>query len=79
MTLTTTRTNHNTKLYIDGTLHLSIPRNTTITLQSYIDNEKDTPWKYAIELYIPHTQTIKMEYNTEKKWKEILGILDEIL
>jgi len=79
MTITHKSTEHYDKLYINGVLYISLPKLHHSPLQSYIDNETKSEWKYVIEIYLPERPILKLEYDTEEKWKTVLGELDNIL
>lgn len=62
------------KVYIDGFLHLTIPKARFIALQSWIER----PDWHVVEIYL-EGQTITCEYTSLAKWQAILRALDEYL
>jgi len=61
------------RIYIDGLLHLRIPRDKNIKIQSWIQGHTKT---YMIEIWCKNHQDI-MEYDNKTLWSNVLKILDE--
>jgi hypothetical protein len=63
----------NIRIYFNNILHLRIPRDKNILLQSWI--KTDTKLFY-IKLILP-SNSFKIEYEDENIWKEVLNLLDK--
>ena len=61
------------RIYIDNVLHLRIPRDSNIKLQSWL--ETDTKL-YIIEIWCAGNTDL-MEYEDKNLWIEILNTLDK--
>jgi len=60
------------KIFINDILHLSF-KEKILSLQSW--NEQNKFWK--IEIKTKHTSVL-VEYDSEEKWKQILGLLNKV-
>jgi hypothetical protein len=63
----------NIRIYFNNILHLRIPRDENILLQSWI---KTNTKLFYIELILP-SNSFKIEYEDENIWKEVLNLLDK--
>jgi hypothetical protein len=63
------------RIYIDGILHIRIPRDKNLKLHSWIEGHSK---KYLIEIHCEN-HLIFYEYDNKKLWSEILKIFDKIL
>jgi hypothetical protein len=63
------------RIYINGILHLRLPRDKNIKLQSWIEGHTKT---YNIEIWCANHQDL-MSYDNKTLWSDILKILDENL
>jgi len=65
------------RIFINGHLHLAVRKSDVIAVQSWIaTGTTDCP--YTIEFYLK-SGNIKLEYDTEEKWKEILTLVDKMI
>ena len=61
------------RIFIDGILHLRLPRDKNIKLQSWVEGHSKT---YSIQLWcIEHSSVLV--YDNKKTWKKILKLLNE--
>lgn len=63
------------KIHFGTTLHLRIPRDQLVGLQSWRDGDRH----FSIEYHLRSGATIKTEYDCPDKWSAILAGLDEAL
>ncbi len=61
------------RIYIDGVLHLRLPRDKNIRLQSWIEGHTRT---FVIELTI-HGNSDVVVYDNRRIWERVLELLDE--
>lgn len=61
------------RIYIDGLLHLRMPRDKNIKIQSWIEGHTKT---YMIEIWCKNHQDL-MEYDNKILWSNVLKVLDE--
>lgn len=61
------------RIYIDNVLHLRIPRDENLKLQSWVEGDTKT---YVIELWVKN-HTDQMVYDNKSLWTEILRVLDK--
>lgn len=61
------------RVYIDNILHLRIPRDKNIKIQSWIEGHSKS---YTIEILVKNNQ-IKIAYDSKTKWEKVLKLLDE--
>ena len=61
------------RIYIDGALHLRLPRDKNIRLQSWIEGHTKT---FVIELTI-HGNSDVVVYDNRRIWERVLELLDE--
>lgn len=61
------------RIYIDGLLHLRMPRDKNIKIQSWIEGHTKT---YMIEIWCNNHQDL-MEYDNKTLWSNVLKVLDE--
>ena len=61
------------RIYIDGLLHLRMPRDKNIKIQSWIEGHTKT---YMIEIWCKNHQDL-MEYDNKILWPNVLKVLDE--
>jgi hypothetical protein len=61
------------RIYIDGLLHLRMPRDKNIKIQSWIEGHTRT---YMIEIWCKNHQDL-MEYDNKILWSNVLKVLDE--
>ena len=62
------------KIYLNGFLHLSLPLNEVVAIQSY----KSGYTLHHIDFYMKTTK-VDCEYEKEEVWKDILKELDKIV
>jgi len=61
------------RIYIEGTLHLRIPRDKKIKIQSWIEGHSKL---YIIEIWcVKHSDYI--EYDNKELWGKVLKLLDK--
>ena len=61
------------RIYIDGVLHIRIPRDKDIKVQSWLENHSKL---YFIEIWcVEHSDYY--QYENKNLWKQILKLLDE--
>lgn len=63
------------RIYINGILHLRLPRDKNTKLQSWIEGHTK---QFIIEIWCANHQDL-MSYDNKELWKDILKILDENL
>jgi hypothetical protein len=63
------------RIYIDGFLHIRLPRDKNLKLHSWIEGHSK---KFFIEIYCKNHLGF-YEYDNKKLWCEILKIFDKIL
>lgn len=63
------------RIYIDGLLHIRLPRDKNIKLHSWVEGHSK---KYFIKIYCKNHGDF-FEYDNKKLWGEILKIFDKIL
>lgn len=75
--VTSKSNSHSLKIYIDGFIHLRIPRgNGEMSIHSWIDDDsKVTIPNYYIEIH-NMGQTIKTTYYKKELWESVLTELD---
>ena len=61
------------RIYIDSLLHLRMPRDKNIKIQSWIEGHTKT---YMIEIWCKNHQDL-MEYDNKILWSNVLKVLDE--
>jgi hypothetical protein len=61
------------RVYIDGILHLRIPRDKNIRLQSWIEGNAKT---YNIKIWCKKHQDC-MSYDNKQLWSDVLKVLNE--
>lgn len=61
------------RIYINGILHIRIPRDKNIKIQSWLEDHTKT---CIIEIWCANHSDVFV-YDDKKKWKEILKLLDE--
>lgn len=61
------------RIYVDSILHIRIPRDKNIKLQSWIEGNSKT---YVIELFVKGHADIFV-YDNREMWKKVLKLLDE--
>lgn len=61
------------RIYFDGILHLRIPRDKEMKLQSWIEGDSKT---YVIELFV-NGHLDHMAYEDKTLWVSVLKLLDE--
>jgi hypothetical protein len=61
------------RIFVDGILHLRIPRDKNIKVQSWVEGHTKT---FIIEIWCKNHQD-HMSYDNKKLWSDILSVLDE--
>ena len=61
------------RIYIDGVLHIRIPRDKNIKIQSWIEGHSKL---YFIQIWCAEHQGV-YEYDNKDKWVEVLNLLDK--
>lgn len=61
------------RIYINGILHLRIPRDEDMKLQSWVEGDSKM---YVIELWVKGHQD-HMAYDNKSLWVDILKVLDQ--
>lgn len=60
------------KIYIDGTLHLSLKTRDIVAIQSWISENE-----YCIEFSYSSGCQVRSAYSSKEKWTEVLKIVDK--
>lgn len=77
MKVTCKKDNKRFKLYIEELLHLDIPTDSYIGMQSWLDDRGT--YSFVIEFYFKDSKPIFCEYEDRKLWESILILVDKNL
>ena len=64
------------KVYIDGLLHLHIPRDKYVAFQSWVWPQRKF---YVLEIYLKDSDTMIVEYDKREMFEEVIQALDVCL
>lgn len=69
MKVTSRSDSEDIRIYFDGVLHIRIPRDKNVILQSWIEGHTK---KYIIEIHCKNNSTL-FEYDNKKLWVAVLS------
>jgi hypothetical protein len=63
------------RIYIDGILHIRLPRDKDVSLQSWVEGHSK---KYLIEIHCKNHSNL-IEYDNKKLWVDVLTQFEKII